>query len=164
LITHADDPDEGREGLDDGLAALLHPDPVLLAPPDGSFERIRRTAARRRTVRAAVGGGLTLALAAAVAWPVYLAAVPRPPVPVRPAAPPAASTPSPTAPRSARPTPRPQRPTAPAGGRGRTAAPSSEPRRDGRTARRPEPTAVPGGTRSPVPSTSPSRAGYFLKP
>ncbi|MYS19579.1 Protein of unknown function [Streptomyces sp. DvalAA-14] len=48
----------------DPLEALLHsPAPFLSAPP-GAFERIRRKAARRRRVRAAVGGSAAVAVIA----------------------------------------------------------------------------------------------------
>jgi hypothetical protein len=104
LITHVDDPDEGRDGRrDDDLVALLRPGGVLLAPQPGAFESIRRGAARRRRRRAAAGGTLVLAVAAAIAAPLYLTGVPPRTTPRVPLAPPSlsstpATTPTPSSP------------------------------------------------------------------
>jgi hypothetical protein len=113
LITHVEDPDENGDDL---LVALLRPGTEPLAPPPGAFEAIRRGAARRRRLRAAVGGAVTLAVAAAVSVPLYLATVVTHPAPAGPLAPPAVGTPRPTAPTPAKsvgprvPTPPPTRP------------------------------------------------------
>jgi hypothetical protein len=72
-LSDDDRPDDGRP---DPLDALLRPAIEFLPVPPGSFERIRRTAARRRRVKAAAAGGLTLA---AVAGSLYLGGVFRPP-------------------------------------------------------------------------------------
>ena len=66
---HGDDGPEPLEGLP-------RPSTGFLAPPPGSFERIRRTARRRRRAKAATAGGLSLAVAAGA---LYLGGVFRPP-------------------------------------------------------------------------------------
>ncbi|MDX3579868.1 hypothetical protein PV663_23575, partial [Streptomyces sp. FL07-04A] len=58
--------DDGRPDLapEDPLAVVLRPPSGRLAPPAGSYERIRRGARRRRTLRAAAAAGATCAVAA----------------------------------------------------------------------------------------------------
>ncbi|WP_194899474.1 hypothetical protein, partial [Catenulispora pinisilvae] len=88
LIEPADDDDGGiggddaNEGIDgdaidgdDELTVLLRPGVHLLAPPPGSFQQIRRRAARRRLIRAATTAGVGVGTAMAIAvvtvavWP-----------------------------------------------------------------------------------------------
>jgi hypothetical protein len=115
LIGRVEDPGNPEETGDDLLVTLRrHGDEILLAPP-GSFERIRRGAARRRRVRAAVAGGLA-AVAVAVVLPMYLEGTPVTTVPAPSLVPPAASgapsrpAPSPTS-LSAAPKPNPASPS-----------------------------------------------------
>ncbi|WP_405730802.1 hypothetical protein OG607_31810 [Streptomyces sp. NBC_01537] len=93
MTTHSDDgPD--LEHDDDLLAFLLRPAPEHLGPPSGRYEAIRRTAARRRMLRAAAGVGASCAVAALIALPVHLlTAPPATPSPAIPLAPPSASAP-----------------------------------------------------------------------
>jgi len=65
----SDDDDRGGRPLDP-LDALLRPAVEFLPVPPGSFQRIRRTAARRRRAKAAVSGGLAVVV---VAGSLYLA-------------------------------------------------------------------------------------------
>jgi hypothetical protein len=92
LTTHPDDgPD--LEHDDDLLSVLLRPAPEHLGPPSGRYEAIRRTAARRRMLRAAAGVGASCAVAALIALPVHLLTAPTAtPSPAIPLAPPPAST------------------------------------------------------------------------
>ncbi|MFG2301401.1 hypothetical protein [Actinacidiphila glaucinigra] len=101
MITPIDGPDEER---DPELSALLGPGTVLLGPPPGRFREVRRAAARRRLLRTAAGAGVSLAVAAVVAIPLYLLSSPGqgpavgpnvPAVSVPPAADPPPSPPSP---------------------------------------------------------------------
>ncbi|MDX2828369.1 hypothetical protein PV416_46835, partial [Streptomyces ipomoeae] len=65
-------PDDGPEfEADDPLAVLLRPPADHLGPPPGRYEAIRRTASRRRLLRAAAGAATACAVAALVALPVY---------------------------------------------------------------------------------------------
>ena len=63
-MTGPSDSDGPGGGRPDRLDALLQPAVGFLSPPPGAYERIRRTAVRRRRVKAAAAGGLTLAVAA----------------------------------------------------------------------------------------------------
>ncbi|MER7485903.1 hypothetical protein ABTY20_08345 [Streptomyces sp. NPDC126497] len=114
MITHVDDDPEFDP--DDPLAVLLRPTSDRLGPPAGRYEEIRRGAARRRLARAAVGAGLTCAVAVLVALPLWPSAPDGPVSPTVPLAPPAVSGPSPTPtpsrpPESAEPRPVPRPPT-----------------------------------------------------
>ncbi|MDI5962028.1 hypothetical protein [Streptantibioticus silvisoli] len=190
MTTHPADPGKDRgdgrsdgrvqhpaEDHDDELTVLLGPGTGHLMPPPGTFERVRRTAARRRSLRAAAAAGIGLAFAAAVALPLTLTlnGPAAPPDPVPPAAPPAAGTslpgrtapsaPAPAPSRSAGPTAIPQRPTGlprrrPSTPSGRLRdsldpTPTATARRagDGRLA---SPPAVTGSTRTTSP-TSPTK-------
>ncbi|MEU9473517.1 hypothetical protein AB0D78_44630 [Streptomyces avermitilis] len=95
MITHSDDGPDFEP--DDPLAVILRPPSDYLGPPAGRYEAIRRGAARRRLLRAAVGAGLSCAVAALIALPLRLAAPDAPPSPTVPLAPPPASS-SPTVP------------------------------------------------------------------
>ncbi|MFJ8023183.1 hypothetical protein [Streptomyces sp. NPDC096311] len=87
MITH---PDEGPDfEPDDPLAVILRPASDYLGPPPGRYEVIRRGAARRRLLRAAVGVGSVCAVAALVALPVRLSTSQAPASPAVPLAPPA---------------------------------------------------------------------------
>ncbi|MFC1434538.1 DUF4232 domain-containing protein [Streptacidiphilus sp. N1-3] len=63
-MTGPTDDEEPGGGRPDPLDALLRPVIQFLPVPEGSFERIRRTAARRRRAKAAAGGGLVAVLVA----------------------------------------------------------------------------------------------------
>jgi hypothetical protein len=65
-LGHPDDPD-------DPLAVLLRPPGDRLAAPPGRFEAVRRSAARRRTLRAVAGAGLACGALLAVLLPLGLA-------------------------------------------------------------------------------------------
>ena len=69
-MTGPSDDEERDAGRPDPLDALLRPTVEFLPAPPGSFQRIRRTAARRRRVKAATGAGLA---AVVVAGSLYLA-------------------------------------------------------------------------------------------
>jgi hypothetical protein len=122
LITYSDDGPEFEP--DDPLAVILRPVPDRLGPPPGRYEEIRRGAARRRLVRAAVGAGagLACAVAALVVLPPQSSAPGDPVSPSVPLAPPSVSSPSvtPTPSPSVSPEPAEARPTpqAPADGPG----------------------------------------------
>ncbi|MET9552006.1 hypothetical protein [Streptomyces sp. NPDC006645] len=96
--------DEGPEfDPDDPLAVLLRPTSDILGPPPRRYETIRRSAARRRVLRAAAGVGLSCAAVALVALPFHLATGSDGPVaPTVPLAPPAtrSTSPAPTPPQS----------------------------------------------------------------
>ncbi|WP_185931113.1 MULTISPECIES: hypothetical protein [unclassified Streptomyces] len=90
MITHADEGPEFEP--DDPLAVILRPTADPLGPPPGRFEAIRRSAARRRMVRALAGVGVTCAVAALVAVPLQQAATgDKPASPTVPLAPPPVS-------------------------------------------------------------------------
>ncbi|MDQ0788179.1 hypothetical protein [Streptomyces sp. B3I8] len=79
------------DGSEDPLAVILRPLTAhadLLGPPPGRYEEIRRTAARRRLLRAAIGAALTCAAAVLVAAPLHLGGTERPVSPTVPLAPP----------------------------------------------------------------------------
>ncbi|MFD5569931.1 hypothetical protein [Streptomyces cadmiisoli] len=106
--------DDGPEfGADDPLAVILRPSSDRLGPPPGRYEAIRRAAARRRLLRAAVGAGLTCAVAVLVALPLHLAAPGAPASPSVPLAPPPASGSGTTPEPSVSPTVPPSSPTPP---------------------------------------------------
>ncbi|MFJ5261644.1 hypothetical protein ACIQAC_14410 [Streptomyces sp. NPDC088387] len=140
---------------DDPLAVILRPAADRLAPPSGSYETIRRTAARRRLLRAASGAGLVCAVAALIAVPLTLTAAPDAPSrPTVPLAPPVVSdTPAPT------PTPRPtSEPTAE-----KTPSPAQTPSRPSQ----PADPARPDDDVSRIPSTavaSPPRSTHQTTP
>ncbi|WP_443063521.1 hypothetical protein [Streptomyces sp. NBC_00663] len=96
-------------GSDDPLVVMLRPPAEYLGPPAGSYEAIRRGAARRKLLRAAAGAGLVCAAAALVVLPLRLAASDAPASPTVPLAPPPASSPARD---SATPTPVPSEPVA----------------------------------------------------
>lgn len=99
----------GAGADEDPLAVILRPfsdRADLLGPPPGRYEAIRRTAARRRLLRAAIGAALTCAVAVLVALPLRLGAAEGPASPTVPLAPPPASDGS-TATTGPRPTERP---------------------------------------------------------
>ncbi|GAB2795098.1 hypothetical protein GCM10027073_29080 [Streptomyces chlorus] len=139
MITYSDDGPDFEP--DDPLAVILRPASDYLGPPAGRYEEIRRVAARRRRVRAAVGVGVSCAFAAfaaLVVLPLQPAAPDKPASPTVPLAPPPVSSPSsapaPTA------IPRPVSPS-----------PSEQARTDVPDAPTPRPTAVPSA--SPVPAS-----------
>ncbi|MFE2587213.1 hypothetical protein [Streptomyces sp. NPDC059378] len=87
--------DEGPDfDPDDPLAVILRPAPEYLGPPPGRYEAIRRSAGRRRLLRAAAGFGLTCAAAVLVALPLHPSTPEAPVSPVVPLAPPPAGSPS----------------------------------------------------------------------
>ncbi|MEU5596044.1 hypothetical protein [Streptomyces sp. NPDC020298] len=140
MITH---PDDGPDfDPDDPLAVILRPPSEHLAVPPGRFEEIRRTAGRRRVLRAAAGVGASCAVAAVLALPFLRSGHEPPASPVVPLAPPPASSPSAVPSPSATP------------GRGQTTVPN------------PRPTPRPTGTsptrgRVPVektPTSAPNRS------
>jgi hypothetical protein len=92
LITFNDDGPDFEP--DDHLAVIMRPPSKHLAPPPGRFEEIRRGAARRRVLRAAVAAGATCAVAALLATPLLRATHGDPTAPTVPLAPPPASSPT----------------------------------------------------------------------
>ncbi|MFD8717182.1 hypothetical protein ACFV2H_03910 [Streptomyces sp. NPDC059629] len=90
MTTRFDDEPE-FDGPDDPLAVILRPPTAHLGPPPGRYQEIRRTASRRRLVRAAAGAGVTCAVAALVVLPLHLAGPTAPTTPQVPLAPPASS-------------------------------------------------------------------------
>ncbi|MFF9489604.1 hypothetical protein [Streptomyces sp. NPDC014676] len=94
MITYSDDGPEFEP--DDPLAVILRPASDRLGPPPGRYEEIRRGAARRRLVRAAVwaGTGLTCAVAALVVLLPQSSPPGDPVSPSVPLAPPPVSSPS----------------------------------------------------------------------
>ncbi|GAB3169176.1 hypothetical protein [Streptomyces incanus] len=136
MITHSDDGPDFEP--DDPLAVILRPASDYLGPPAGRYEEIRRAAARRRLVRAAVGAGVSCAVAALVALvvlPLQPAVSDKPVSPTIPLAPPPVSSPPPGPAPSAIPQPISPRP-------------SEQARTDGPDVSTPRPTAVPSA--SPV--------------
>ncbi|MEW2399249.1 hypothetical protein [Streptomyces sp. NPDC046862] len=91
MITRSDEGPDFEP--DDPLAVILRPPSDHLGPPPGRYQTIRRTAARRRLLRAAAGVGVSCAVAAAVVLPLRLAAHEAPASPSVPLAPPPASSP-----------------------------------------------------------------------
>ncbi|MEU6555533.1 hypothetical protein ABZ915_35590 [Streptomyces sp. NPDC046915] len=146
MITHSDDGPDFEP--DDPLAVILRPPSEHLAAPPGRFEEIRRTAGRRRVLRAAVGVGASCAVAAVLALPFLRTSHEPPASPVVPLAPPPASSPSGASSPSAA-----QSPSVPPG-RGHTTAPSPRPT--------PRPTATSPtrgrGATEKVPTSEPSRS------
>ncbi|WP_322658168.1 hypothetical protein [Streptomyces justiciae] len=122
--------------FDDPLAVILRPPAEYLGPPPGSYEAIRRGAARRKLLRAAAGAGLVCAVAALVVLPLRLATPDTPASPTVPLAPPPASSPAST----------------PAGSPPSDSAVPSEPTETPE----PSPSAVPSRT---VPTVAPSAPG-----
>ncbi|MFJ6654822.1 hypothetical protein ACIQNG_00395 [Streptomyces sp. NPDC091377] len=146
-----------RADDDDPLTVILRPAADRLAAPPGRYEAIRRKAARRRVVRAAVGAGATCAVAVLIALPVFRQTAPEDPrepaVPMAPDEPaPGVSEPPPTE----APTPSPSEP----GGSGEArvgVTPSSSPpltRGSGSPTTIPTPTTHP-----PSPERSPGARG-----
>ncbi|MGW4027605.1 hypothetical protein [Streptomyces sp. NPDC005009] len=111
MITHSDDGPEFEP--DDPLAVILRPASDHLGPPPGRYEEIRRGAARRRLVRAAVGvgAGLACAVAALVVLPLQSSTHGGPVSPSVPLAPPPVSGPSATPTPSVSPEPAEAHPT-----------------------------------------------------
>lgn len=140
--------DDPEFAPDDPLAVILRPPAEHLGPPPGHYETIRRAAGRRRMLRAAVGAGVTCAVAALVALPVYLTAPQSPTTPAPPLAPPPATSRT-TAPPVPSAVPTPSASPTPTTPRGTDVAPSTRP---GRT----QDAATP--TSRSVPSAAPSRA------
>ncbi|MGW0827541.1 hypothetical protein [Streptomyces sp. NPDC002845] len=101
MTTRFDDGPDGPEfDPDDPLAVILRPTSAHLGPPPGRYEAIRRTASRRRLLRAAATGvGMVCAVAALIALPLHLTTPDAPASPSVPLAPP------PTSDHSTRPTP-----------------------------------------------------------
>ncbi|MER7997711.1 hypothetical protein [Streptomyces sp. NPDC095613] len=96
MITPAD---EGRDHEpDDPLALVLRPPSDHLAPPPGRYETIRRTAARRRLLRAGAAVGASCAVAALIVLPLRLSAQVAPAPPAVPLAPPPPPSREPAAP------------------------------------------------------------------
>ncbi|MEU6257537.1 hypothetical protein [Streptomyces sp. NPDC047043] len=109
MITHSD---EGPDfDPDDPLTVILRPPAEYLGAPPGHYEAIRRGAARRRLLRAAVGAAVTCGVAALVVLPLRLTASEAPGSPVVPMAPPPASSPAASPHRPATPEPSEPRPT-----------------------------------------------------
>ncbi|MGX1548227.1 hypothetical protein [Streptomyces adustus] len=87
--------DEGPDfDPDDPLAVILRSTPEYLGPPPGRYEAIRRSAGRRRLLRAATGVGLACVAAVLVALPLHLSTPEAPVSPVVPLAPPPAGRPT----------------------------------------------------------------------
>lgn len=151
MITRFDDEPE-FDGPDDPLAVILRPPAAHLGPPPGRYEEIRRTASRRRLVRAAAGAGVTCAVAVLVALPLHLTASSAPTTPTVPLAPPAVR---PAAPDRPSPSPTPASPgpsrRAASSKRETTEAPVGRPSTDPSAVR-----TMPSGTRPSVVAT-PSR-------
>lgn len=94
-------PDEGPDfEPDDPLTVILRPPADRLGPPPGRYETIRRTAGRRRLVRAAAGAAATCAAVALIVLPLHFAGNEAPDSPSGPMAPPPATSPSLTPPTS----------------------------------------------------------------
>ncbi|MFB8439620.1 hypothetical protein ACFC7A_11285 [Streptomyces niveus] len=168
MTTRADDGPEFDP--DDPLAVLLRPTADPLGPPPRRYETIRRTAARRRLLRAAAGVGLSCAAVALVALPLHLATRPdgpaAPTVPLAPP-PPSRSSPAPSPPPSpGLLTPEPERstgpqdPSIPTGRAPRTIATSSPPSSAPRDVSV-EPSPVQRGTErdAPTPGHGPPQTG-----
>jgi hypothetical protein len=107
-------PGDPAHDPDDPLAVLLRPAGDRLAVPPGRFAAVRRSAARRRTLRAVAGAGLTCGALLAVLLPLRLPHHGPPAPRLTPVAPA-------TAPRHASPTPVPSRDT------GRAPSPAARP-------------------------------------
>lgn len=87
--------EDPESGTDDPFLVILRPSPGYLAAPPGHYEKIRRTASRRRLARAAAGAALALAAAGLLALPFRHPAPEGPAAPTVPMAPPAVTTPPP---------------------------------------------------------------------
>ncbi|MDX3691978.1 hypothetical protein PV726_16840 [Streptomyces europaeiscabiei] len=131
-------PDEGPDfEPDDPLTIILGPPADRLGPPPGRYETIRRTAARRRLVRAAAVAAATCAAVALIALPLHFARNDSPTFPSVPMAPRPATSPSPAPPASRTPDtpppteqpPRPVPSTPPTTSDAATIAPSATPPR-----------------------------------
>jgi hypothetical protein len=103
LITQSDDGQDFDPA--DPLTVILRPAPDYLGLPPGRYEKIRRGAARRRLLRAAVGIGLAGAVATLVVLPLRAAGPVSPASPAVPLGPPPASAPPAGATPSLTPTP-----------------------------------------------------------
>ncbi|MFR0356890.1 hypothetical protein [Streptomyces sediminimaris] len=158
MTTH---PDEGPDhDPGDPLAVILRPPGEYLGAPPGRYEAIRRGAARRRLLRAAVGAAVTCGVAALAILPLRLAASGGAGSPAVPLAPPPASSPS-TAPHpSASPVPGRPRPAQDVPSTAPTAVPTTRSPRS--PASRPSandrvsPSASAGRTPTRAPAVAPS--------
>ncbi|MYR46134.1 hypothetical protein GTW67_29825, partial [Streptomyces sp. SID5910] len=56
-----DGPESAHDDPHDPLLVVLRPGPDYLGPPPGRYEAIRRSASRRRLLRAAAGAAATCA-------------------------------------------------------------------------------------------------------
>ncbi|MFD0318958.1 hypothetical protein [Streptomyces flavalbus] len=89
MITHSDeDPDFAP---DDPLAVILRPPTEFLGPPPGRYTAIRRRAARRKLLRAALGTAVACGVAALVVLPLRQPGTGGPDRPATPLAPPLTS-------------------------------------------------------------------------
>ncbi|QUW79269.1 hypothetical protein HEP84_36230 [Streptomyces sp. RLB1-33] len=154
MITHSDEGPDFEP--DDPLAVILRPASDYLGPPTGRYEAIRRGAARRRLLRAAVGVGSVCAVAALVALPVRLSTSQAPASPTVPLAPPPSEGRPSSVPPSPSASPVPVTPSRTPGSRtasptpgSRTAGPTQTARTTGRVTTQP---AVP----TPAPSSTPT--------
>ncbi|MDT0434979.1 MULTISPECIES: hypothetical protein [Streptomyces] len=101
MTTHPDD--SAGPDPEDPLTVILRPPDDLLGPPVGRYREIRRTAGRRKALRALTTAGVTCAVAVLVALPLRTSGPGTPDAPVVPMAPPPVSgstvpTPSPASP------------------------------------------------------------------
>ncbi|MEU0971279.1 hypothetical protein ABZ357_39920 [Streptomyces sp. NPDC005917] len=140
------------DGTDDPLAVILRPPAAHLGPPPGRYEEIRRTASRRRLVRAATGAGVTCAVAALVALQLHVTAPSAPVSPRVPLAPPAVS---PTTPHRPTTSPVPVSPSA---------IPSVAPDRSGTAQTRTRPPSAPPSAVRVAPSEDRRRAAATPSP
>ncbi|MEE1798680.1 hypothetical protein PUR57_08340 [Streptomyces sp. JV176] len=153
MITHSDEGPEFEP--DDPLAVILRPSSDHLGPPPGRYEAIRRTAARRRLLRAAVGVGVSCAVVTLAVLPLSFSEEVAPTSPTVPLAPPPASTPPPT--------PNPSTTPSPSTGTTQPESPSAEPTAVPRSGGPPAP-AEPTAIRPPVESSTAPRTADGVNP